>query len=90
MTNTELILNMLAEASTKDILKAVNPKNFVESKRIAKQGGTIAGNARKELEAKTGKKVIAKVNAKNFLSNSNLSNKNQFREIIINLLRKQN
>jgi hypothetical protein len=58
MTNTELILNMLAEASTKDISTAVNPKNLKESKKIAKQGGTIAGNARKELEAKTGKKVV--------------------------------
>ena len=67
MTNTELILNMLAEASTKDISQAVNPKSFEESKTIAKQGGTIAGNARKELEAKTGKKVISDLNAKSFL-----------------------
>jgi hypothetical protein len=58
MTNTELILNMLAEASTKDISTAVNPENFEESKKVAKQGGTIAGNARKELEEKTGKKVL--------------------------------
>ncbi len=65
MTNTELILNMLAEASTKDISQAKNPRNFTESKKVAKQGGTIAGNARKELEAKTGKKVISKINAKN-------------------------
>jgi len=70
ITNTELILNMLAEASTKDISKAVNPKNFVESKKIAKQGGSIAGNARKELEAKTGKKVVAQTNAKKLLQNS--------------------
>jgi hypothetical protein len=67
MTNTELILNMLAEASTKDISKATNPKNFAESKKIARQGGSIAGNARKELEAKTGKKVVAKINAKKFI-----------------------
>lgn len=67
MTNTELILNMLAEASTKDISVAVNPKNFEESKKIAKQGGDIAGNARKELEAKTGKKVVSELNAKLFL-----------------------
>ena len=70
MTNTELILNMLAEASTKDISKAVNPKNFAESKKIAKQGGSIAGNARKELEAKIGKKVVAQTNAKKLLQNS--------------------
>lgn len=67
MTNTELILNMLAEASTKDISVAVNPKNFDESKKVAKQGGNIAGNARKELEAKTGKKVVTRLNAKTFL-----------------------
>lgn len=67
MTNTELILNMLAEASTKDISQAVNPKNFEESKKVAKQGGTIAGNARKELEAKTGNNVVTALNAKTFL-----------------------
>ena len=71
MTNTELILNMLAEASTKDISTAVNPKNLKESRKIAKQGGTIAGNARKELEAKTGKKVVTDLNAKTFLENKN-------------------
>lgn len=69
MTNTELILNMLAEASTKDISQAVNPKNFDESKNVAKQGGTIAGNARKELELKTGKKVVTQLNASTFLEN---------------------
>jgi hypothetical protein len=67
MTNTELILNMLAEASTKDISQAVEPKTFEESKKVAKQGGTIAGNARKALEAKTGKKVVTNQNAKTFL-----------------------
>jgi hypothetical protein len=58
MTNTELILNMLAEASTKDISQAVNPKTFDESKIIAKQGGNVAKVALNELEAKTGKKVV--------------------------------
>ena len=67
MTNTELILNMLAEASTKDISQAVNPNSFEESKIVAKQGGDIAGNARKELEAKTGKKVVTALNAGTFL-----------------------
>jgi hypothetical protein len=71
MTNTELILNMLAEASTKDISQAVSPKNFIESKKVAKQGGKIAGNARKELEAKTGKKVVVGINAKKLLQNKN-------------------
>lgn len=64
MTNTELILNMLAEASTKDISAAVNPKDFEESKKVAKQGGNVAKVARLELEAKTGKKVVTALNAK--------------------------
>ncbi len=64
MTNTELILNMLAEASTKDISQAVNPKTFDESKKVAKQGGNVAKVAMKELEAKTGKKVVTALNAK--------------------------
>ncbi len=67
MTNTELILNMLAEASTKDISEAVNPKNFSQSKKVAQQGGNVAKVARKELEAKTGKKVISPLNATSFL-----------------------
>lgn len=58
MTNTELILNMLAEASTKDISVATNPETFEESKKVAKQGGNVAKDAMKELEAKTGKKVV--------------------------------
>lgn len=67
MTNTELILNMLAEASTKDISVATNPKDFEESKIVAKQGGNVAKVARKELEAKTGKKVVSKLNANDVL-----------------------
>lgn len=71
MTNTELILNMLAEASTKDISAATNPKDFEESKKVAKQGGNVAKVARKELEAKTGKNVVISLNAKK-LSESGL------------------
>ncbi len=67
MTNTELILNMLAEASTKDISAATNPKDFEESKKVAKQGGNVAKVARKELEAKTGKSVVTPLNAKALL-----------------------
>ncbi len=67
MTNTELILNMLAEASTKDISAATNPKNFEESKKVAEQGGNVAKVARLELEAKTGKKVVSALNAKDVL-----------------------
>ncbi len=75
MTNTELILNMLAEASTKDISQAVNPKDFDESKIVAKQGGNVARVALKELEAKTGKKVVTELNAKNFLGANKESKK---------------
>ena len=67
MTNTELILSMLAEASTKDISQVVNPKDFEESKKVARQGGNVAKVARKELEARTGKKVVTSLNAKNTL-----------------------
>jgi hypothetical protein len=71
MTNTELILNMLAEASTKDISQAVNPETFNESKKVAKQGGNVAKVARLELEARTGKKVVSPLNAKQALADKN-------------------
>jgi len=64
MSNLELVLNMLAEATTTEISKEKKPKGFDESKIIAKQGGTIAGNTRKEIEEKTGKKVITESNSK--------------------------
>jgi hypothetical protein len=64
MSNLELVLNMLAEATTTEISKEKKPKDFDESKIIANQGGTIAGNTRKEIEKKTGKKVITENNAK--------------------------
>lgn len=64
MTNTELILNMLAEVSTKDISQAVNPETFEDSKKVAEQGGNVAKVALKELEAKTEKKVVSELNAK--------------------------
>jgi hypothetical protein len=67
MTNTELILNMLAEASTKDISAVVNPEDFEASKKVARQGGNVARVARKELEARTGKKVVSSLNAKTVL-----------------------
>jgi hypothetical protein len=75
MTNTELILNMLAEASTKDISQATTPKNFEESKKVAKQGGNVAKVAMKELEAKTGKKVVTANNAKVLLAQKENSKK---------------
>jgi hypothetical protein len=71
MTNTELILNMLAEASTKDISQATNPKTFKESAKVALQGGNVAKVARLELEAKTGKKVVTSLNAKTILKEKN-------------------
>jgi hypothetical protein len=64
MTNLELILNMLAEASTTEISKKKLPKTFDESKRIARQGGTIAGNTRREIEAKTGDQIVTAKNAR--------------------------
>ena len=67
MTNTELILSMLAEASTKDISAAIEPENFEASKKVAKQGGNVAKVALKELEARTGKKVVTSGNAKKIL-----------------------
>jgi hypothetical protein len=69
MTNTELILNMLAEASTKDISQATNPKDFEESKTVAFQGGNVAKVALEALESKTGKKVVTSQNAKTILEN---------------------
>ncbi len=72
MTNTELILNMLAEASTKDISAATHPKDFEESKKVAFQGGNVAKVALKELESKTGKKVVSSLNAKKALKSRNL------------------
>ena len=64
MTNLELVLNMLAEATTSEISKKKKPITLDESKVIAKQGGTVAGNARREIEVRTGDKVVSKLNAK--------------------------
>ena len=71
MTNLELVLNMLAEATTNEISKEKKPKTFAENKKIANQGGTIAGNTRKEIEEKTGKKVISPISAKKLLEAKN-------------------
>ena len=64
MTDLELIFSMLGEASTTAIVKTQNPKGFTENKKVAKQGGDVAGNARKELEIKTGEKVVSPTNYK--------------------------
>ena len=59
MTDLELIFSMLGEASTTEIVKTQNPKGFIQNKKADKQGGAVAGNARLELESKTGKKVVS-------------------------------
>lgn len=63
MSTTELILNMLAETATKDIAEATNPQGLEENKQVAQDGGSIAGDARKSIEVRTGKPVITSKNA---------------------------
>ena len=62
MTDLELIFSMLGEASTSAIVKTRKPTGIKENKKVAKEGGNVAGNARLELEQKTGKKVVSKQN----------------------------
>lgn len=77
MTNTELVLNMLAELSTKRISETTNPETMNDHSDVARQGGEIARNARLELEAKTGENVISPLNAKQgVLLNEKKSEKN--------------
>ena len=64
MTNLELVLNMLAETATTEISKKREPKNLDENKTVAQEGGSVAGNARKDIETKTGKRVVTYKNAK--------------------------
>ena len=66
MTDLELVLTMLAEASTTDISKTVQPKDFSENQQVAQQGGEVAGIARKALEERTGRPVITSENAASF------------------------
>ena len=66
MSTLELVLNMLAEATTTEISKNIDPQTFEENKNAARRGGRIAGNARKEIEADTGKPVITEKNAVDF------------------------
>ena len=67
MTNVELALNMLAEASTTEISKQKNPKGYTQSAKIAKEGGSVAKAARKQLESKTGKSAISSAKASDYL-----------------------
>jgi hypothetical protein len=71
MTNLELVLNMLAEASTTEISKDKNPSTFSEHKVVAQKGGKVAKAARAQLEKTTGKKVVTKQNAKILAAKSN-------------------
>lgn len=66
MSTLELVLNMLAEATTTEISKSTEPQTFEENKEVAKRGGQIAGNARREIEKNTGKSVITERNALDF------------------------
>ena len=63
MTTLELVLNMLAEATTTEISKTTKPSTFPENVKVAQKGGAIAGHARQEIEEKTGKPVISSKNA---------------------------
>jgi hypothetical protein len=74
MTDLELIFTMLGEASTTEIAKNKNAIGFVENQKAAKAGGSVAGNARKELEKKSGKKIVSKENFKQLTENSNKNN----------------
>lgn len=64
MTNLELVLNMLAEATTTEISKEHNPETFEDNKRIAKKGGEIAGDTRRKIEQQTGRSIVSSQNAK--------------------------
>ena len=68
MTNLELVLNMLAEATTTEISKERRPSTCAASRIVAVQGGRIAGNTRREIEAQTGKKIVSRLNAEQALA----------------------
>lgn len=79
MTNLELVLNMLAETTTTELSKKQKPKTFKENKKVAKKGGDVAGNARKDIENKLGESVISPLNAKK-LGNRNDNEINSIEE----------
>lgn len=80
MTNKELVLNMLAELSTKEISETTNPESFPEHEDVARRGGNIAKEARLKLEAETGRKVVSPLNAKSIRSIENGKKENPERE----------
>jgi len=71
MSNLELVLTMLAEATTTEISKEKKPVGFENNRKVAKQGGTIAGNTRKAIEAKSGRKIVTRQNAKQLPESKN-------------------
>ena len=75
MTNLELVLNMLAETATTEISEKREPKSFPENRQVAREGGGIAGNARKQIEAKTGKPVVSRVSFKKIQKQKKLKGK---------------
>ena len=77
MTNLELVLNMLAEATTTELSKKSNPKTFRENKQVAVKGGTVAGNTRRDIEKQLGESIVTSKNAKDNLLE--LDSKNQIK-----------
>ena len=69
MTNMELVLNMLAEATTTEISKKENPQTFHENKEVAVKGGTVAGNTRRDIEKQLGESVVTPQNSQDYLEN---------------------
>jgi len=76
MTNIELVLNMLAEASTTEISRKTEPKTFADNKKVAQKGGGVAKAARLQLEQSTGSKVVTRLNAKS-ITNKGLNEENE-------------
>ena len=84
MNDLELIFSMLGEASTTAIVKTRNPKGFIENKIVAKQGGSVAGKARKDLEVKTGQKVVSSDNyLPEVIKNKKLSKNKKLRRVVV-------
>ena len=77
MTNLELVLNMLAEATTTEISKKDTPKSFAENQKVAREGGDIAGSTRRRIEARTDKRVVSRLNAKSLGLLSQLEDKKE-------------
>jgi hypothetical protein len=79
MSNLELVLNMLAEATTTEISKQKKPETFEQNKVVAHDGGSIAGNTRRQIEAKTGKSIVSPSTAKEEIPESSGNNKSSIK-----------